>query len=695
MSNSNTSAPAGGRLLVAVLAAGGISVSLMQTLVIPLIPQLPTLLDTSPANASWAITATLLTGAIATPVLGRLGDMYGPKRILCLCAGLLVVGSVIAALTSSLIPLVIGRGLQGFGAPVIPLGISVLRAALPPERVGSAMGLMSASLGVGGALGLPLSAVIAEHFSWHALFWCAAALGAVSGILFAVLVPDIAPVSSDRFDPLGAIGLAAGLILLLLPITKGSAWGWGSPTTLGMFAAAAATFTVFGWWQLRAPSPIVDMRTTLKRPVLLTNLSSIAVGFGMFAMSLVAPQLLQMPSDTGYGLGQSMVAAGLWMAPGGLAMMIAAPIAARVISARGPKFALVTGSTIIAAGYLLGTQLLGSAAGVLAFSVIVSAGVGFGFAALPALINSAVPVSETGSANGINTLARSLGTSTSSAVMSAVLAGMTVNVAGHILPSLSGFRTALLIAALAAAGAALIALAIPRAVRPGDLSVEPAPALAPTPTPAPATRTQIGDLEAVLTALDLHSALGPHVDGGVIAGARWLDRSAYLVLSRIQTAGAAVPLTELARALNVEPARLNSRLAGLVREGLVRAEGGVSPAAPSRFTLTPRGHDQLNRQRTTKLDGIQAAVADWDGADIAALIGYLGRFTDSIAQRHDRTPAMFDLDTARLQLHRSRLVGHRDHPHRPDASRPHAGPPATRTRPDTNRARWIGGGVRG
>lgn len=176
--------PAKAGFLVAALAGAGISVSLMQTLVIPLIPQLPTLLSTSPANASWAITATLLTGAVATPVLGRLGDMYGPKRILIVCAALLVAGSVVAATTTSLIPLIIGRALQGFGAPVIPLGISVLRASLPAERVGAAMGMMSASLGVGGALGLPLSAVIAQHFDWHALFWCAAALGLASVLLF-------------------------------------------------------------------------------------------------------------------------------------------------------------------------------------------------------------------------------------------------------------------------------------------------------------------------------------------------------------------------------------------------------------------------------------------------------------------------------------------------------------------------------
>lgn len=471
MPNQPTRRSASGGLLIAVLAAAGISVSLMQTLMIPLIPQLPALLGTSPANASWAITATLLTGAVATPVLGRLGDMYGPKRILVLCAAMLFAGSLIAATTTSLIPLVIGRGLQGFGAPVIPLGISVLRSALPAERVGSAMGLMSASLGVGGALGLPLSAVIAEHFNWHALFWCSAFLGLASGILFVLLVPDLEPVSADhRFDPIGALTLGLGLVMLLLPISKGGMWGWGSVTTLGLFAAAAVTFGVFTWWQYRVPAPIVDMRTTLKRPVLLTNLSSIAVGFGMFALSLVGPQLLEMPRETGFGLGQSMIATGLWMAPGGLAMMAAAPVAGRVVAARGPKIVLVIGSVIIAAGYLAGILLLGTPAGVMVLGLIVSFGVGFAFAALPALINAAVPVSETASANSINSLARSLGTSTSSAVMTAVLAQMTITVAGHALPSLAGFRVALLIAAAAAAGAALLALAIPTAARPASES---------------------------------------------------------------------------------------------------------------------------------------------------------------------------------------------------------------------------------
>ncbi|GLP80167.1 MFS transporter [Mycobacterium antarcticum] len=460
---SQSSATAHPGILVAVLSAAGISVSLMQTLIIPLIPELPKLLNANPSDASWAITATLLTAAVATPVFGRLGDMYGPKRILIACALILTAGSLIAALTSSLLPFIVGRGLQGFGMPIIPLGISVLRACVPAERVGAAMGLMSASLGVGGALGLPLSAVIAQQFDWHVLFWFAAALGVTSSLLFFFLVPGVAAVSADRLDVPGVIGLAAGLVTLLLGITKGQTWGWTSPTTLAMFGASAVVFALFGFWQLRSASPIVDLRTTARRPVLTTNLASIGIGFSMFAMSLIGPQILELPAETGYGLGQSMLHTGLWLAPGGLAMMLAAPIAARIAGRRGPRFTLVVGGAIICVAYLAGLWMIGSAPLMLVFNVAVSVGVGFAFASMPALINASVPVSETAAANGINSLARSLGTSISSAVMAAILAGLTMSFAGGELPTLTAFRIAVLVAAAAAGVAVVFALLIPTA----------------------------------------------------------------------------------------------------------------------------------------------------------------------------------------------------------------------------------------
>jgi MFS family permease len=336
---------------------------------------------------------------------------------------------------------------------------------------------MSASFGVGGALGLPLAAIIADHFDWHAVFWFAAILGALSGVLFAVLVPRIpAAASADRLDPLGALGLGAGLVTLLLGISKGGSWGWGSATTLGMFAASVVIFTMFAWWQLRTKSPMVDLRTTVKRPVLMTNIASVAVGFAMFALALIGPQILELPVATGYGLGLSMVEAGLWLAPGGLAMMVSSPIASRIAAVRGPRFTLGLGCAIIAGAYLAGLVLLGDAWQLSLFNVLVSVGVGFAYSSLPALINAAVPMSETAAANGINALARALGTSISSAVVGAVLTGLTISVAGQEFPSLLAFRIGLLIAAGMAVLAGVLAVMIPVAEADQDVAPTEVPA---------------------------------------------------------------------------------------------------------------------------------------------------------------------------------------------------------------------------
>jgi MFS family permease len=590
-------------VLVAVLSAAGISVSLMQTLIVPLIPELPNLLHTSASNASWAITATLLAAAVATPVFGRLGDMYGPKPMLIACAVILIAGSLLAATTSSLLPLIIGRALQGFGIPIIPLGISVLRSSVPPERVGGAMGLMSASLGVGGALGLPLSAVIVQHYDWRVLFWFATALGVAALVMFAALVPHVPPRTSDRLDPLGAVLLAGGLVTLLLGISKGRSWGWTSGLTLSMFGSAVVIFAVFGWWQLRVSSPTVDLRTTAKRPVLTTNIASVAIAFGMFALSYVAPQILELPPETGYGLGQSLLWTGLWLAPGGLAMMVTSPLAARVSAVRGPRFTLVTGALIISASYGAGLFLLAAPWQIMVLNVLVAVGVGFGYASMPALINAAVPMSETAAANGINALARSLGTSISSAVIGAILAGMTMSFAGHDVPTLAGLRSALVVAAGAAALAAVLAMLIPVAKREqaavvvapvpvevDDVRVANTMAIVPeneetTEMPSP-PRSPDGAISLVPRAVPR-----PYVVSQRRASAPELTPN--LLLSQLDQAGE-LSLRELADAFGTDMESVSPHVGSLLRDGLATGAGRTAGGRSPLFCLTPLGLGRLH-----------------------------------------------------------------------------------------------------
>ncbi|WP_416973631.1 MFS transporter [Streptomyces sp. 4F14] len=476
------SAPPKPNAVVAVLALAGIVVSLMQTLVIPIVPELPRLLDAPASDTAWAVTATLLAAAVATPVVGRLGDMFGKRRMLLVSIVLLVSGSVVCALADSLVPMIIGRGLQGLSAAVVPLGISILRDTVPAEKLAGSTAVMSASLGVGGALGLPIAAFIAENWDWHILFWTSAALGVVSFLLVTTFVPESKNRAGGRFDLVGSLGLSAGLVSLLLAVSKGADWGWTSGTTLGLGAAAVVILLAWGWWELKAKQPLVDLRTTAKTQVLFTNLASIALGFSMFAMSLVLPQLLQLPEQTGYGLGESMMTVGLVLAPQGFVMMVMSALSAKVTKAKGPKVTLMIGALIVSGGYALNILLMSEIWHLVLVSCIIGAGVGFTYGALPALIMGAVDPSQTGAANSLNTLMRSLGTSFASAIAGVILAQMTTDFGGHALPSESGFKVVMAIGAGAALVAFLLATFIPKARATaggqpaGDSPAEPATA---------------------------------------------------------------------------------------------------------------------------------------------------------------------------------------------------------------------------
>ncbi|MFY4720707.1 MFS transporter [Streptomyces sp. LaBMicrA B280] len=469
--------------VVAALALAGTVAAIMQTLVTPLIAELPRILHTSSSNAAWVVTVTLLVGGVCVPVSGRLGDLVGKRRMMLICVVPLVIGSVVCALSTSVVPMIVGRGLQGMGMGMIPLGIALLRDVLPVEKLSGSIALVSASMGIGGAIGLPLAAAVAQYADWQLLFWGSAALAVIVGVLIFVVVPDVpAGARGQRFDALGAIGLAIGLVALLLAISKGADWGWASGTTLALFAVAVLALPAWGFWELRTRDPLIDLRTTARPRVLITNAASVLIGVGMYSFMLIAPQLLQFPKATGFGLGQSMLAAGLWIAPGGIMMMVISPLGGKLINARGPKLALACGAVVMAVGYALALPLMGTAWGIMLSGIVINSGVALAYGSMPALIMSSVPVSETAAANGFNTLMRSLGTTIGSAVIGVVLAHMTITLGGYTIASENGFRTGLLIGCGVALVSAAVASLIPSPRKPADTpdahptEADPAPA---------------------------------------------------------------------------------------------------------------------------------------------------------------------------------------------------------------------------
>ncbi len=447
--------------IVAVLAFAGLCSSFMFTLVVPLQAELPQLLNASREDTTWVVTITLLVAAVATPISGRLGDMYGKRRVVIALLAILILGSVIAAVSGSIIGVIIGRALQGAVTGVVPLGIAIMRDVLPPERLGTAVALMSATMGVGGAIGMPVAALLAQNADWHMLFWLAAALGVVGLALVLALIPEDVLRSPGRLDVLGAIGLAIGLTGLLLFVSRGAQWGWTAPLTLTCIIGGLMVLLVWGWYQLRTKDPLLDLRVAARPAVLFTNIAAIGMGFALFASNVTFPQMLEAPSIGG-GFGLDMVAASLVIMPAGLVMMVISPLSGWLERTVGPRPLFTVGATAIVLAYVFVLLWSSEVWHVLVANLLIGVGIGFTFAAMPMIIMRSVPANETGASNGLNALFRSVGTSSASAVMGGVLAAMSIDIDGVAVPTRAAFEVCFWLAIAAGVIAVVLSLFIPK-----------------------------------------------------------------------------------------------------------------------------------------------------------------------------------------------------------------------------------------
>jgi MFS family permease len=452
--------PARLRLELLVIGTGALVVSLTQTLLVPVLSILPGPLHTSSANVEWLLTATLLVGAVAIPFFGRLGDMFGRRAMLLIVLTALTVGSLLDAVTDNLGLLIAGRAIQGMSLAALPLGISLLSSVLPRERVPAAVALISSMLGVGGALGLPLAGVVGQHADFHVLFWITAGAGGLCLVATLLVVREAPDRPGGRVDLLGSAVLSAALVALLLALAQGQTWGWSSARTLGLLAGFLVLTVGFVLLELRIRQPLVDIRTTARRPIMLTNTATLMFGFTIFVSLIGTAAYVEAPRQSGYGFGSSLSVAGLCLLPSGLLMLLLAPVAARLIVSVGAHRTLTIGAVIVATAWVQRIVATESIWYVVLGNTIVGAGTGIAYAAMPALINQHSPAAELAAANGLNALCRTLGSSLASAIGGSLLTISTITVAGLSLPSLAAYRALFGICAVAAACAAVIALFI-------------------------------------------------------------------------------------------------------------------------------------------------------------------------------------------------------------------------------------------
>jgi EmrB/QacA subfamily drug resistance transporter len=440
-------------LTLAVLAVAGLSFALLQTMVAPALPAIQAEFGASTPAVTWVLTVYLLTASIFTPVLGRLGDMFGKERLLVIVLLVLGAGTLISALSTSLGMLIAGRAVQGAGGAIFPLAFGIIRDEFPRERVGAGIGLISATFGVGGGAGLVLSGVIVDHLDYTWIFWLALVVIAGAVVATHLFVPESPVKTPARIDWGGALLMSAGLSAVLLAVSEGNAWGWGSARVLGLLAGGIAVLAVWARYELRVPQPLVDMRMMRLRGVWTTNVTALMVGFGMFGSFLLVPKLVEMPAAAGFGFGASVTEAGLYLLPSAAVMLVAGPASGWLGARFGSRTPLLIGIALVAGGFVQLAILHDHPWHIFLNSVLTGAGIGLAFAAMATLIVDAVPQTQTGVATGMNTIMRSIG-----GALGAQIAASIVGVHADE----SHFVAAFLVSAAGLALAFLAALVIPR-----------------------------------------------------------------------------------------------------------------------------------------------------------------------------------------------------------------------------------------
>ncbi len=458
------------RLLVGTMSVVALTVAVLQTGVVPVLAVMARQLNVSGIDVSWVVTANLLAAAASTPLLGRLADLHVKKRVLVMVLILVLAGSVLGAMTSSLPLLIVARVLQGASFALYPIGVSILREELPADRLMRAMAVLSGVLGFGGGMGLVITGLLMRgDASYHRVFWFTTAFIVVVIVAVAIVVPSRPHTTEGTVDWAGAAGLAAGLSGVLLAITQGHVWGWTSVWTLTASLGGLAVLVGWWWWERRCAQPLVSTEMLTRRPVLLTNVATVAVGMGLYFAFLGLTGLVQAPTATGYGFGASVLQASAgYLLPGALAGFGTALVSGRYIDRYGARLVLIVGTALGVVGFVMLAIAHATVWQVILASLLVNAYISLAYGALPALVIREAEMDETGVATSINAIARTVGAAVAAAIVAVLLSR---NPSGY--PPESSYTATFVLGAVAAViGMLLIAASKPRLreVSPAELT---------------------------------------------------------------------------------------------------------------------------------------------------------------------------------------------------------------------------------
>ncbi len=455
-------------LLLPALVFVGLLVSIVSSLGAPLIPTIAHTYDVTLSTAQWVLTAALLTGALATPVMGRLADGARQRDVIVTTLCIVLLGCILSAVATSFVVLVLGRALQGVGLGLLPVNMAIARRNLDPVSAGRAIATLSVSTAIGAGLGYPVTATVAQLLDLHAAYWFGAIVVAGALISSVLVLPAKTKAAPLAFDAWGAVLLSLAVTGVSVVLSEGGSWGWASPATLMIIVASAVVLAAWVPLELRSAHPLVNLHHLANRSVLMADVSGFLMCVSMYLVVPIVVEFVQIPPSSGFGFGASVIVSGLVLVPLSIGTFLASRLLVPYERRFGVRSMIPLGSVVFAASSTYFALDHGSLWQAFVTMGIVGLGIGFTFAAMPGFIVRAVPAAETGSATGFYQVLRNIGLSVGSAFGAAVLLAYTRP--GATFPDVDGFRVALIISAGLGLLTAVLAFVLPGRLGPGPAS---------------------------------------------------------------------------------------------------------------------------------------------------------------------------------------------------------------------------------
>ncbi len=457
---STTREPPEGRLLVPSLLFVALVVAAVGSLGAPLITSVATTFHVSLDSAQWTLTITLLSGAVATPVLGRLGAGSHRRATIMATLAVVVAGSALTVLPLPFAWLLVGRAAQGVGLGLTALMMGVARDHLPEDRSAPTIALVSVASTIGIGVGYPLAGLLTDLGGVRAAYGLGLFVTAVAFLAAWRSMPVAPEGRSARVDVTGALLLAGGLFLVLFLASETSLWSRHLTLAVVLAVAAALLLCIWAASELRSKSPLVDVRAVRHPAVAGANIAMLVGGVGMYLLLTLITRYAQTPHSAGYGFGLTTFVAGLVLVPFSALGFAAGKLTPRVRERIGGPL-LLAGSTVVVLGaFALFAAARSSLAELFVAMGVLGFGVGSFSAAMPGVILAVTPHSETSSAMSFNQVVRSVGFSLGSAIGGLVLAAGTDT--GHLFPTDGAYTTAALVGIAAMALTAMTSLALAR-----------------------------------------------------------------------------------------------------------------------------------------------------------------------------------------------------------------------------------------